>query len=188
MDRLEKIDLRLFEPKGNHLATQYEELGGFEELKDLSESEILFCWYLGNPTSPFNEVEDENEKLELCYNETLETVKVPEDEKNEILRGDMPDKFQNGINIMRNFSVSQRLRSYMMTKHIINNLQKIAYLNAGDFDDMDEDAAKKYVDTSIKIAKEMPGMIKALESGYGLSVKVQKKANEVQISMSDLNK
>ncbi len=193
LDKIETFDLRLFEPKGKHLAEQYVELKGYKEFEDLPESELLFCWYYGNPTSPFFEIinkdgfVDEQKKLKACFEEALTASRVPKKEKDLMLKGDFPPRIKNGIAVMKSFKPLERFKSYLTTKHIINNLQKIAYVDKSDLSDMDVDEAKKYVSTAIMIVEKMPAMVRQLEYGYALQATEISTQTEIKVSMRDIN-
>lgn len=167
------MDVTMFEPTGKQMKTQFPELGNISEFENLTSSELKFCWYVGNPTSPLIKVKNKKERakkaIELSYSErAIENSKKVK----KILDGEIPQEIITGIDRMSKFSLSHRLKAKFMDEYIFDKLNSLTYLDQVAETAMKADPAmkKQYADLVLKISAEMPELVERIETGYGVKL------------------
>jgi hypothetical protein len=78
---------------------------------------------------------------------------------------------------MRKYSPSVRMRSKQMIETIMKNYEQLVKMDLSDFVEVDDDGKEKinwpgrnsYVTSAKNIAEALPGLIKQVEEGFGIT-------------------
>lgn len=177
MDIENEDTILLFGPKnGKNLKKSYPELATQKEFKDLSNEDLLFAWYVGNPSSPI----DPN--LDIMFrNSSAAAVVFTKDSsrKANYAKGEYPDEVKIAIEKMSKYSPDARLVSKRMVQAMFQNFQKMVNVDPREFISTDKEgtvtpdwtAKKQYIDSCTKISEALPGLIKQIEEGFGIEEK-----------------
>lgn len=166
----------LFGFTGEDLRITYPEISEYEELKRLTKKELIFVWYYSNKTSPYHTIENATKKVVKC----IQILKddISEDDLERYLDLKFPAHIQNAINVMGNFDPKLRSVGKTVTGQILDNIRKAV---SEDVDNYTEAGDKKsFIDMCINIGKNLPDLIKSLESGFGISNTKVKEIEEVR--------
>jgi len=177
MDIENEDTIFLFGPKnGKSLKKSYPELASQKEFKELTNEDLLFAWYVGNPSSPI----DPN--LDIMFrNSSAATIVFTKDSSKKLnySKGEYSDEVKVAIDKMSKYSPDARLVSKRMVQAMFQNFQKMVNVNPNEFISMDKDgnatqdwtAKKQYIDSCTKISEALPGLIKQIEEGFGIEEK-----------------
>jgi len=181
MTKEEIRKLSMFYPKTKRgLLVDYPELEKIDVFRSMNKQELLFAWYFGCRSSPFEREEDIKIKVEKCLVESY-GERLSETLKGKYIAGNFPDKLREGIAQMQKFQIGPRVRSKMMVEKIMSNYAKLIeidvkteFLNK----DKEEDWTKKkaYIDSCAKISATLPILINQSEGGFGI---IEKEDGEV---------
>lgn len=167
------------------LKIDYPELAVIEEFKDLQPKELLFCWYVGNRTSPLFEKPREEKIIKALsilfprgYDNFKEWVKIAQ--------GEIPTRIENAIKRMTLFNVEYRLKAKLMADYTMYKLQLLMDVDDTVIKTMDFDDRKRYADVLINIQQKLPNIVKDLETGYGIKVLDKKTKKEVKVTIDNL--
>ena len=180
----------LFEDNGKDRRIEYPELAKVKEFEVLTSKEVRLCWLIGNRTSPIFNLKDKVTKvrraMDVVYNES-------QIQSNEVLRKmyeykggdkDIPFKILAGINKMVNYNPENRLRAKLTNQFIFDQMvSMVGSVDLSSITDIDE--KKKYVDLCLNVNKAMPEMIRTLEDGFGVVLKVKTEESRIK---TDINK
>ena len=178
----------VFGPKdGESLKKSYPELLGYSEFKELSSDDLLFAWYVGNPTSPLAESKSATIKYStaasICFKDNAFKKKTYADMN-------IPESVKVAIDRMKRISPEVRILSKRMVHKMFENFQKMVDVNVSDFVITDKEgnttpdmtAKKQYIDYCTKISEALPGLIKQIEEGFGVeNAKEDKKSGKKAI-------
>ena len=97
---------------------------------------------------------------------------------------DIPFKILAGINKMVNYNPENRLRAKLTNQFIFDQMvSMVGSVDLSSITDIDE--KKKYVDLCLNVNKAMPEMIRTLEDGFGVVLKVKTEESRIK---TDINK
>lgn len=175
---IEKEDtILLFGPKnGKSLKKSYPEIAAQKEFKDLTNEDLLFSWYVGNPSSPIDPNLDimfrNSSAAAICF--TKDSAK-----KLNYSKGEYPDEVKIAIEKMSKYSPEVRMASKRMIQAMFQSFQKMVSARPEEFVIIDKDgnkipdwtAKKQYIDSCTKISEALPGLIKQIEEGFGIEEK-----------------
>lgn len=160
-------EISLFCPgkgKGQDLKRLYPELASVEEFKSLSTSELRFAWYYG---IYFANSSNERIRIESSLNFSF-WGKLRKDQYNDYIHGNFPDKVRVAIERMQKFDLDSRLKARFICEMTLYVWQKILDTDIATNKEATWGEKKQYVDVSSTILKELPTLIKQMESGFGV--------------------
>lgn len=174
----------LFQPKGRKdLRELYDDLRNDSAFEPLSSNEMFFVWAYSCQGSPYYTISDYSERVHKSFRFAYENEDSNAKEYNArldaYLNKQFPSTFAAAIKRMKEFSNSLRSRAHRMLEDTFDSYDSILkegrelLLNKSEDGMIDVDAAKKFVDLTANIRKELPELLKLLESGTGITV-VQK--------------
>jgi hypothetical protein len=183
----------LFGPKsGKSLLRLYPELSNEPDFKELSQEDLNFAWYVGNPSSPIDQEWEDQVKLRTA---AATCFKNNELKRREYSSGQIPEHVKRAIERMKTYSPDARMLAKKMVQDTFERYQKLLNVNvekdflvtkkigkgdsAEEITEMDWTGRKSYVDSASKIIAELPLMIKQLEEGFGITQ--SKKGKEEQL-------
>lgn len=180
-----EIDVVLFGAETSQdLRIDFPELAEHEDFKNLKVKEVKFCWLVGNRTSPLFELEDHDkiqQAVKICYPSYSK-----KEELQSIYDGDLPDELIAGIDAMKRFNPDVRLRSSLMQHYIFDELQFIITMKSREqIRLMDADDLKKHTDTLKSVEKEIPNIIKRIESSNGIKTFERGTKKRILVSIND---
>lgn len=193
----------LFVPRnGKKLSFDYPELSNNKDIKDLSKSEMLFCYFLGCETSPLVQYyEGDNlEHVSLAISKAIEAsgIDLSDQEVYQYTNERMfPSRITKGVNAFSRYKTSVRLRAKLMQQKMLDNFEKIVDVdvNGAEFNIVDKegrdtgekdyDKVKKYVDAATKISNDLQGIIDKIEYGYGVKEVKSNKKDDSGVSLTD---
>ncbi len=182
-------DTVLFEPTGRDMTFEFPELKEYSEFMDLSARELKLVWFIGNRTSPYAKIDDKKKRLELSVKTVYPETSLSRKEVKDMMEGIIPTHLVKAIQKMALFSPSHRLRAKLASEYIFEELLNMLYVD--DIEKakwiVDPDLKKKHADLVIKINGELPGIIKTIESGYGVSDRKLKNENKGKVLISFKN-
>lgn len=172
MGRLKK-DEQLFPLTEQDLRVEYEELNDVEEFNELTSKEMVFVWYYANQTSPYYSI-PVKERVVKC----LEILKddLSGTQLDEYFNLNFPTHIASAIEVMETFNPKLRTEAKSITEKIFKNIKRIVDVDVVSITDMEE--KKKYIAISMDVIKSMPELVRQMERGYGVKVKVKKKKEE----------
>jgi len=149
---------------------EYPELKEYKEFNGLSNAEMAFVWHVSNPTSDLVlTIEDLSERRKAAYEKiwgnTNDTRYV------DYVSGNIPEKVRAGCERMRNFNPSTRMRAKMMTDQMFSDFETIMKKKMSENDDPVK--IKAMAEVKLKIAGELPDLIKRLEGGFGFKDEIK---------------
>lgn len=179
-----EVVLKIFNPSNKDLRIDYPELADIEEFKAMDPSEVKFCWYVGNRTSPIFNLER--------LKKVSEAIKIifprgnRSDKWREIENGDIPEHIVRGIQKMTSFNAENRLKAMILADYTFKQLEKLTYMDDDTLMSLDMDEKKKYSDLVLKINKDLPDLVRNLESGFGVRAEDRSTGKKVLVGMRDL--
>lgn len=184
----------LFVPaKGLDMKSEYPELASINEFALLTNTELVFCWLVGNRTSPLSiggQWKGKNsEAIEKALQLSNLIKYLQEETVRKFVQGKFEAKIQNGINRMKLFNPSFRMKAKMMTEKMMNNLSRMVDISEEEFEKMGLDEKKSYADLTKKVTDTIDNLIVSNEEAYGVKeVKRKKGANDTasQQTLMDL--
>lgn len=169
-------DLVLFEPSKRDMLLDYPELKDYEAFTNISKRDLIFVWYISNRTSPIiREPKDRRIKLACEFAYPAHVLKNNERVMGIYNEAEFPQEILEAIDVMSSFNPSFRMRAKLLNEHNFEQLQALVYLSEEEKGAMDLDDKKKYSELLIKTSNALPSMIQAMETGYGVKVKKEKK-------------
>lgn len=160
---------KIFDPfkvRPEDYRNRYPELKRISEFELLSATELICIWYYANPTSDIIGVENDMERMSEALK--LSNYTPPKAIINDILTLRFPEKFAIAIDRMKRFEPDIRMKARIMVEKIIGSYEGMC--DPQNFKDDNNDIdRKKYVETTVKIAQELPTLIAKLEEGFGVS-------------------
>lgn len=174
----------LFVPaKGLDMKSEYPELAVIHEFSVLTNTELVYCWLLGNKTSPLSldfqwkgvRAEAVEKALKLSgYIKFLDEKSI---RSNVELK--FENKIQNAINRMKMFNPSFRMKAKMMSEKMMNNISRMVDVSEEELEKMDIGGKKEYADLVKRVTDVMDNLIVSNEEAYGVKeVKRGKKKDE----------
>ena len=173
----------LFGPRdGKTLKKLYPEIDANNLFKGISNDDILFAWYIGIPNSPVD-----HDWPEVARYKAAAQKSFPKNEEKKRKYGsmDLPTEIKLAIEEFRKKSPEARFIAKNMIHTIFQKYQelvnvdvKTAFLvkkkigkgeDAEEIEEMDWTGRKQYVDSTATIRKELPGLLKDIEEGFGIS-------------------
>lgn len=168
--------IKIFEPTGRSMKQEYPELNDIEEFRDLSDEQLRFAWFVGNPTSPTAE-----DKADTRMRKALDSkfgATLSGKQKKKYMVGKLPDELKAAVIRMELIEPSYRLSARLTTEEIYKNLNKIVYLESTTLQVMSMAEKKQYSETALKIGTEMPRLVETLERGFGVKTDSGKDDNK----------
>ena len=74
----------------------------------------------------------------------------------------------------------------LLADYTFQQLQRLIYIDESEMKLMDMEEKKKYSDLLMKVQKELPSVIKNLESGFGVKVNERSTGKKILVSMKNL--
>jgi hypothetical protein len=190
LDFKDNNDLKfsLFAPRTkNSLTKDYPELKNNPALKDLEARKLLFAYFLGCKTSPYYEEynsSDRHIKVKAVDKARRDSAYIIQDQRqyNDVFKQlNFPPEIRQAIQAFDLYEPSVRVRIKMMKEKMLENFEKIINVdvegkefeavdkNGAATGERDYDKISKYVGACSNIEKLTDDILKALESGYGIS-------------------
>lgn len=158
----------LFKPKNAlSILLDYPELSEEPEFQGLTARQMAFVYHYSNPTSDFLNIEPEIKKIRACLKESLPNLR--EDELKEYLSGKFPAKVREAIKHMSGFKPDVRSRANKIAQKAFDRLESMMDVDDKVFAKMDTDDKKKYAELIIKVSDSLPGVIRQMERGFGIT-------------------
>lgn len=171
-DYVDDIELKsryyftVFEPTGRNMKVDYQELASVTEFKDLTNSELVFVWWVGNRTSPVFNL-PERKKVYVGYKKAF--GKAKNDTLQQYLSGIFPAKIALALEKMKTYIPSVRLEAKLMAEKTWEDYRKILSTNIDSI--IDADAKTKHLNMIQKVRADMPNILRDIEMGYGVTIK-----------------
>lgn len=171
-DYVDDIELKaryyftVFEPTGRNMKVDYQELASVPEFKDLTNSELVFVWWVANRTSPVFNL-PERKKVYVAYKKAF--GKVKNDTLQQYLSGIFPAKIALALEKMKTYIPSVRLEAKLMAEKTWEDYRKILSTNIDSI--TDADAKSKHLNMIQKVRADMPNILRDIEMGYGVTIK-----------------
>ncbi len=155
----------LFPPRGNKpLTATYPELREYEELTKITPKELLFIWYVTFVYSGF-QLKD---RIKLAITEVWGDD-ISEDDKNKLVYDNWNADLRAAQLVFEKFNLSARMKSRIIIETAFQNFQEIIKLDIQEIKDNKNWAElKKYTEVTSDIIKQLPDMVKNLETGNGV--------------------
>lgn len=163
----------MFLPKSvKEIFHDYPELKKHDEFKRMSQSDAVFCWYMGHRASPICHWEPEDRKVSFAIKNSYLGKLAPE-KYNRLMDMNFSEEIREGIERMRTFNLSARIRFLKISETVINSWEEIANTKI-DFSRLSEGdnikEAKEYVNSTKAIITEMPKLLDQLEQKYSINL------------------
>lgn len=182
-------DITIFEPSTRELLLDYPELKEYEAFTNLkSPRDLKFVWYVSNRTSPIiREPKKRRIKIACEYAYSPSTLRTNVRVKAIYEECEIPQDIVEAIDVMARFNPSFRMRAKLLNEHAFEELQSLTYLTNEEKMSQDLDDKNKFASLLIKTSNALPGMIHAMETGYGVRIKESKeKQFELQADIEDV--
>jgi len=172
--RPEQQFLIFFPNSKRQLSLDYPELYENEDFRKLNRNEQLFVWYYACKASPYHDLDDIDERLNLCIFASFGS-KIDKNIKAKYMAEKFPEKIQKGLDFMSKFEPSLRIRAKILTDKMLINIEKLIDVDVDDADEfknkdgeMDWSKKKAYIDSCEKATKMLPELIRQAEESYGV--------------------
>lgn len=188
----QEVKILLFGPKSEKsLKKLHPELAREKEFKDLHPDDLLFSWYVGNPSSPIDPDWDDYTRFssaaQACF-----TKPDQKDKKKLYAAGKFNEEVKIAIEKMKKYSPDARMLSKRMVQAMFHNFQKMVDVDSKEFKTTDKDgkegtdwtAKKQYIDSCTKISEALPGIIRQIEEGFGIE-ETKKNGDTVRVKAID---
>ena len=184
----------IFDPrKATDYKSAYPELSRISEFKKISSDELKVAWYYANPTSPFANISDDDERLKLAVEEVYKSDTT---KKEQFLNGEYSSNFTAAAMRMSKINATYRKRAYEIINIMIDEFQEIVEKGREGFSTtkVTESGAiteidyAKFVTTMKMIRSELPQIIEQAEEGFATKPKDKEKSEEGQNYMTDYHK
>ena len=161
---------RIFEPLSDDrsLKTDYPELSDVDEFRDLSAKEMLLVWYFANKTSPFAAIKSVRTRMEKSIERVYKNNALSQENRSALLTGVYPTKLKTAFDRMAKYDANVRSQANSMIQRIFDNYSNIVSLRRDEIQELDDEQKAAYVNTASKVAKDLPDLVRQLESGYGI--------------------
>ncbi len=180
----EQKQILLFGPmEDKDLKRQYPELLLIKEFSVLGAKDLLFTWWISNPTSPIVLLKDHDQRsknllaVRQVYGKTMTGEKL-----DSYTSGNFPEKVKIAIERMKLLEPGIRAKAKMMTMKMMENFEKMVEVDMDDFDTIVKDpvsgkvisketnftARNNYINSCAKISETLPNLIKQSEEGFGI--------------------
>lgn len=160
--------IHLFKPRRMHsLFTDYPELKEVKEFR-LPSNQMAFVNLYANPTSEFDDIKSETQKLEKCVKKAFGNT-ITENEKAKYLVGEFPTHIIAAINKMKSYNPSARLRAKAVINNVFDRLEGLVDMDEEKMKALDIEDKKRYAELLIKIAEGQQALVSQIESGYGIT-------------------
>jgi len=190
-ERVDNIDeIILFGPRtGKSLKKLYPELQDESEFKNLTDKELLFAWYVGNPSSPIDP-----ENTDTVRYSTAASIVFRDDpvRRSQYASFEIHENVKEGIKKMETYSPNARWIAKRGVQTIMKNYLKLIDVDVeNDFKYTDKEgnvqtdytARSQYVQSTKTIAEAFPMLIKQVEEGFGVTE--NKKGEETVVKAID---
>jgi len=155
----------------------YPELGKAPETKNLRGVELIWCWYYGCKSSPYQDYgssTDKSIKMRAITKLVFEKINMNRNYSENILRmlntGKIPPSWNEAIEYFKNIDVTVRSEAKEMIDTMMDQLKEIVAQGVHGFLDSDGNPDyDKYVRTMKVIRTELNEIIKVKELGFGVS-------------------
>jgi hypothetical protein len=173
------------EPSNRDLRIEYPELADIEEFKTLSQRELLFVYYYSCKASSFVHTKEKGKRVDEAINKTWGSS-MPIPEYRDYTSFKFPERVQMAIERMRLFQPEVRKRAKEMVDTIFDNYEKIVTNANNELLLASPEAAKSYVDVTLKIVDALQELIKKKEEGFGFKQQRKGKDNRVVANIMDI--
>ena len=182
--------LRIFDPeviKYEDYFLTYPELKEIKEFASIPAKQLMFVWYMSNPTSPLEGM-SQKDKTEEALNKS--GYKPSKTGRADILRGVYDENTAKAMHRMAAVDPGARYQGYKMITRILKEYDTIIKLGSKGFIqktiegsgenkvEVEEIDYQKFVNTSAKIVDTIPIILKKLEEGFSVSVRGQEADDE----------
>lgn len=171
---VEKNIMLTFPPRGNKpLTAIYPELREYDELTKITPKELLFIWYVTFVYSGY-QLKD---RIKLSISEVW-GEDISGEDKNKLIYDNWNADLRAAQQVMENFNLSARMKSRIIIETAFQNYQEIIKIDIEEIK-LNKDWAelKKYTEVTSDIIKQLPDMVRSLETGNGVG--------EMRVAMSE---
>lgn len=164
--------IALFDPRGiptGDYKQRYPELGRIDEYRSLSSIQLVFVWWFANPTSPLlqkpiSEEERSEEALKRCglYNA------LSKEDRIRYISLRFPEAVNTAIQHTLKLRPDIRQEANELLENVFKNYKDLSNINK--FKDAEGGVDySAYITTATKASANLPGLIKQIEEGYGIT-------------------
>ena len=178
----------LYGPRdGRSIKKTYPELENNPLFKKMLNDDILFAWYIGIPNSPVDKDLPEPTRYKSA---AFKCFPNNEEKKRKYADFDVSIEVKLAIEEFKKFSPEARAIAKNMVQTIFNKYQKMIDVDVEkdflitrkvgkgesqeEITEIDWTGRKQFIDSAATIRKELPGLLKDLEEGFGVT-EVKKK-------------
>ena len=164
--------IALFDPRGiptSDYKQRYPELGRIDEYRPLSSNELVFVWWFANPTSPLMKkpLSEEERAMEALHRSGLHKH-LSEDKQHKYLAIRFPETVHAAVQRTLKFNLDIRQQANDLLIGIFENYKELRDKNKFKDNEGNLDYGA-YVTSSSKAAAALPGLVKQIEEGYGIT-------------------
>lgn len=165
--------IELFKPpdEGVRFIDEYPELADTSEFRDLSDSDMLFTYLMGCPSSPYFEAKSGNvkQKRTVCFAKSHKGVDGSL--KTKYINGTYPDTVRVAIERFARFRPSARMRAKIMVDNMFDNFEMLVNIDDStkELIAVDPDEGKKYIAVAKEVTLMIPKLLDMKEGGFGIS-------------------
>lgn len=163
------VNNALFKPTAKDMKLEYPELASEPEFARLQKEKLAFVWYYANKTSPFSSLPTTGplgiKRVFSSLQKSGLGKKLSQEDMSDYLNGLFPTDINSAIQKMQSYMPSERMRSMLMIEKIFSDFEYITSQTPP----KDIDEQTKFVTTRVKITESLPGVIKLLESKFGIT-------------------
>jgi hypothetical protein len=172
----------IFRPGENDMKQQYPELKKEVAFKNLTNAELKFVWYYANKTSPFHQMAIDKRLHKAWSAAGFDPEKTKERKLK--TKNTWPELIESAMKKMEEYNPNLRFQANMAIATIFDNMKLLIAIPQQDLLKREAQQQKQYIDMVTNINKEMPGIIKKLEEGYGVTTEIvkTKKVKETRIA------
>lgn len=170
MNRLtETLDYALFYPQTHRdLRKVFKELEDAEEFKPLTEKEMLLCWFMANKTSPFyyfvhiNRIQRSIEHSGYTGDEAADKFTIKDLRNNKL-----PHYFKKALEKMSTYEPDVRKKMASVLLKIVEHAENSVNIDLEIYK-TDASKLKAFNDMCMSIGEKLPGLLKSVESMFGI--------------------
>jgi hypothetical protein len=164
------MSIHVFDPRNvrtEEYRSKYPELHKIPEFADLPVRELIFVWWMSNPTSPLvKKLKDTKQRVLAALQES--GYNPGKDATERMMNGVFSENVAVAMDRMSKVDASTRNRARTMVENIMKNYEEIIN-NKESVKSLEKDEQKKYVDLTAKITDALPMLIEKLEIGFGVT-------------------
>jgi len=162
----------MFHPANpKELFHDYPELRKIDEIRSMNPEDVVFCWYMGHPSSPIVLWTKEDSKSMYAIKNSYGAIS--ERKYNMLVGLNFTEEFKIAIEKMMSFKVGTRARLLKILESTLHNWESIAnveidLVKLAEGDNIKD--VKDYILATREIFKQMPELLEQAEQGYSLKI------------------